>query len=90
MNRRNPGLVEPETMSKEEEHRFYLYYALGWTFAAAIFTAFKFWEGHTTHAGFSWFMAVGAWGCWWYEERKAGRGSLSKKRQSVKEDGTRG
>ncbi len=93
MNRKNPGLVEPETMSKEEEHQHYRLLAVAWTIASVLFTAYAFWKG-TEHlketACFGWFMAAWSWGFWWYEERKAGRGSLSKKRQPVKEDKTRG
>jgi Flp pilus assembly protein TadB len=76
MNRKNPGLVEPEMMSKEEEHRYHRFYAIGCTIAAVLFTAFTSWEGHTKHASFGWFIAVAAWAFWWYEERQIRRRNL--------------
>lgn len=45
MNRKNPGLVEPETISKEEEHQYHRYFAIGSTLVGILFTAYAFWKG---------------------------------------------
>lgn len=44
MNRKNPGLVEPETLSKADELHYIRYSAVGWTIAALLYTVYAFWR----------------------------------------------
>lgn len=73
-NRKNPGSVEEEPMSKADERQFYRAFALGWTIAATLYTAYAFWTDNLHRqetAWLGWLMTALAWGAWAYETRKS-------------------
>ncbi len=81
VNRKNPGLAEPEPVSKSDKLLFYRCAAIGWTIAAALFTAYAFWKDDyhlKGTAGLGWFMVVWTWGFWYYEQRKIERSNRLK------------
>ena len=74
MNQKNPGMAELEPITKEEERHFYRYYAVGWTIAVVLYTAYAFWPHTGHHSGtvmLGWLMAALGWIVYWYEHRKA-------------------
>ena len=76
MNRKNPGLVEPEPVSRREELDFYRYSAVGWTIAAVLYTAYMAWRwgGHRWGAaGFCALIALWSWASFWMARRKSRR-----------------
>jgi hypothetical protein len=65
----------------DEDKHHWLYVAVGWTIAAALFTAYAFWQGDSrtqTNSGLGWLVSLYLWGVVMYEGYKTRKGSIKR------------